>query len=160
MLRNPDPDKPLGQQLVPIAVVLVAAGALALEAPRQWERYQQRQSEVTRVANLQRSNELMEQERAIANARYEQDCLLLYENERFAQIVPNAVAVSGTNAQPLQPGLVVCDGIGGTAVVGEGGNLTQFAGNASPDVVKQAIERATTRGIVAPQVNSTTPAEG
>ena len=143
MLRNPDSDKTFAQQLVPIAVVLVAAGATALEAPRQWER----------------SNELMEQERAIANARYDSDCLFLYEKGQFAQIVPTATAISGTNGQPLQPGLVVCDGIGGTAVVGEGGKLTQFAGNASPDVVQKAIDRATNRGITAPQVN-TTEAEG
>ncbi|MEP1079166.1 hypothetical protein NDI52_27535 [Leptolyngbya sp. PL-A3] len=159
MVRNPDSDKTLAQQLTPFAIVLVAVSAVALEAPRQWERYQERQSEVTHVTNLLRSNELIQQERAIANDRYKADCLFLYENGQFAQIVPNATAVSGTNAQPLQPGLVVCDGIGGTAVVGDGGKLTQFAGNASPRVVKEAIERATNRGITAP-INSTTPAEG
>lgn len=146
MVRNLDPDKTLTQQLVPIAVVLVAAGAVALEAPRQWERYQQRQSEVTRVANLLRSNELMEQERAIANARYDADCLLLFENGYFAQLVPNSKVVSGINGSPLQPGLVVCDAIGGTAIVGEEGRITQFAGNGTPDVVRKAIERATANG--------------
>ncbi|MEP1079320.1 hypothetical protein NDI52_28330 [Leptolyngbya sp. PL-A3] len=146
MLRNPDPDKTPAQQLIPIAVVLVAAGAIALEAPRQWDRYQQRQSEVTRVANLQRSNELMEQERAIANARYDADCLLLSENGYFAQLVPNSKVVSGINGQPLQPGLVVCDAIGGTAIVGEEGRITQFAGNGAPEVVRKAIERARANG--------------
>lgn len=158
MLNRQD-DKTLTQKLMPVAVAAVVLGAAYLEAPRQWAKYQLRQGEVTRVTELQRSNELMEQERGVANARYEADCLFLYENGQFAQIVPNATAVSGTNAQPLQPGLVVCDGIGGTAIVGDGGKLAQFAGNASPQVVKDAIERATNRGITAP-INSTTPAEG
>lgn len=152
-------DKTLTQKLMPVAVAAVVLGAVWLEAPRQWAKYQLRQGEVSRVTELQRSNQLMEQERAVANARYEADCLFLYENGQFAQIVPSAVATSGTNGQPLQPGLVICDGIGGTAIVGEGGKMTQFAGNASPDVVQKAIERAKNRGIAAP-VNSTTPAEG
>lgn len=158
MLR-PHDDKTLTQKLMPIGIAAVVLGALYVEAPRQWAKYQLRQGEVTRVTELQRSNQLMEQERAIANTRYEQDCLLLYEAGQFAQIVPNAVVIAGTNGQPLQPGLVVCDGIGGTAVVGEGGKLTQFSGNASPGVVQKAIERAASRGIVSPQVNST-QAEG
>ena len=158
MLNRQD-DRTLTQKLMPIGIAAVVLGAVYLEAPRQWAKYQLRQGEVTRVTELQRSNQLMEQERAVANARYDADCLFLYENGQFAQIVPNATAVSGTNAQPLQPGLVVCDGIGGTAVVGEGGKLTQFAGNASPETVRKAIERATNRGITAP-VNSTTPAKG
>lgn len=147
MLRNQDSDKTLTQQLVPIAVVLVTAGAVALEAPRQWEHYQQRQSEVTHVASLQRSNELMEQERAIANARYEAGCLMLSENGYLAQLVSNSKVVSGINGNPLQPGLVVCDAIGGTAIVGEEGQITQFAGNGAPDVVRKAIERATASGV-------------
>jgi len=146
MLRNQDPDKTLVQQITPIALVLVAAGAIALEAPRQWERYQQRQSEITRVADLQRSNELMEQERAIANARYDADCLLLFENGYFAQLVPNSKVISSVNGNPLQPGLVVCDAIGGTAIVGDGGQITQFAGNGAPETVRKAIERAIANG--------------
>lgn len=158
-MLNQQDDRTLTQKLIPIGIVAVLLGAVYLEAPRQWDKYQLRQGEVTRVSELQRSNELMEQERVIANARYDSDCLFLYEKGQFAQIVPTATAISGTNGQPLQPGLVVCDGIGGTAVVGEGGKLTQFAGNASPDVVQKAIDRATNRGITPPQVN-TTEAEG
>lgn len=157
-MLNQSDDRTLTQKLMPLAVAAVVLGALYIEAPRQWAKYQLRQGEVSRVTELQRSNELMEQERAIANARYDADCLFLYESGQFAQIVPSAVVIAGTNGQPLQPGLVVCDGIGGTAVVGEGGKLTQFAGNASPEVVQKAIARASGRG-TAP-INSTTPAEG
>ncbi|MBD2153164.1 hypothetical protein [Leptolyngbya sp. FACHB-16] len=163
-MLNPSDEKTLSQRLTPVALVGLIGVIGYLEAPRQWAKYQQRQGEISRVADLQRSNELLDQERAIANDRYGKDCLLLSENGFFAQLVPNSQVVSGINGQPLQPGLVVCDAIGGTAIVGEEGRLTKFAGNAAPEVVKKAIERASQNGANFPEVSSpnatTTEAEG
>jgi len=156
---KPQDDRTLAQKLMPIGIATIVLGVAYFEAPRQWERYQLRQSEVTRVSELQRSNQLLQEERAVADARYQAGCLLLFENGAIAQIVPNSKVVSGTNGFPLQPGTLVCDGIGGTGVVGDDGTVQQYAGNASPEVVRKYIEAMMQQGITAP-VSQTTPAEG
>lgn len=158
MLSRND-ERTLIQKLMPIGIAVVVLGAVYLEAPRQWERYQLRQGEVTRVTELQRSNQLVEQERAVSDTRYKAGCLLLFENGAIAQIVPNSKVISGTNGQPLQPGTLVCDAIGGSGIVGQKGQVEQYAGNATPELVREYIQKMTQQGMTAP-VNSTTPAEG
>jgi len=158
-MLNRNDDRTIAQKLTPIGIAAIVLGVGYYEFPRQWEKYQARQSEIGRVAELQRSNQLMTEERKVADARYQAGCLLLFENGAIAQIVPNSKVVSGTNGQPLQPGTLVCDGIGGTGVVGDDGTVQQYAGNASPEVVRKYIDVQLQQGITAP-INQNTPAEG
>lgn len=125
------------------AIALIGLAVLATQLPAQLERQTRMAGDRQGLEDVARQNERMEQERELANERYEKGCRILLGEDPslYAIFSPQTRAVSLSTGLPLSEGRCVAGADGTTAIVGKDGYLEFFAGNADPEIVRKAIER-------------------
>jgi hypothetical protein len=132
------------QNLTRAGIALVALTAIATQVPKALERHGAISGQRQHLQDVASQNSRMEQERELANSRYEKGCRILRDHQNpalWATFNASTRAVAGTNGLPLALDRCVADGAGTTGIVGPDGYLHSMAGNASPEVVAAAIDK-------------------